>query len=393
MPPSGDVLAITNVRVFDGEQTLPRATVLVQGGNIADVGNVTVPPGATVMDGSGKTLLPGLIDAHTHTWDDGDLKQALVLGVTTELDMMGDPAFLSQNKPESPDGEASLFGCGNPVTVPGGHGTEYGFTIPTLGASDDPSAFVTARIAEGSEYIKLMHEDGMPYGFTTPTLTQAQLAGAIAAAHAHNRLAVVHISTQQRASEAIAAGADGLAHLYLGGSDDTLAQTIASHQQFVIATLSVEYSICGGNRAAMLLADPDLSPWLGANAVARLQERFPSDNISCTQLPPALQSLVRSGVEILAGTDANNPGTAHGASLHDELSLLVQDGLATATDALKAATSAPARRFGLSDRGRIARGLRADLVLVDGDPTTHIEDTRHIAAIWKRGVPVQRAKP
>src|SRR5262249_25004901 len=160
----------------------------------------------------------------------------------------------------------------------------------------------------------------------------------------------VHISTQQRASEAINAGADGLAHLFLGGADDALASRIAQQRGFVIGTLSVQYSICRGGRAAMILADPDLAPYLAKDARARLGEQFPAgSNISCSQFPPALASLVRAGVEILAGTDPNNPGTAHGASLHDELSLLVQDGLGSATAALTAATSAPARRFGLTD--------------------------------------------
>jgi hypothetical protein len=94
-------------------------------------------------------------------------------------------------------------------------------------------------------------------------------------------------------------------------------------------------------------------------------------------------------VPILAGTDAPNPGTAHGASIHRELELLVQGGL-TPTEALIAATSAPAAAFHLTDRGRIAKGMRADLVLVNGDPTTDIQATRDIAAIWKGGVALQR---
>ena len=78
-----------------------------------------------------------------------------------------------------------------------------------------------------------------------------------------------------------------------------------------------------------------------------------------------------------AGTDAPNSGTAHGASLHGELQLLVEAGL-TPTEALAAATSAPAAAFHLTDRGRIAPGLRADLVLVEGDPTADILQTRAI---------------
>jgi imidazolonepropionase-like amidohydrolase len=80
----------------------------------------------------------------------------------------------------------------------------------------------------------------------------------------------------------------------------------------------------------------------------------------------------------------------YGASLHRELEHLVNAGL-TPTAALAAATSATARAFRMSDRGRIRTGLRADLLLVDGDPSKQIGDTRNIVAVWKRGERVQRA--
>ena len=92
---------------------------------------------------------------------------------------------------------------------------------------------------------------------------------------------------------------------------------------------------------------------------------------------------------ILAGTDAINPGTAHGASIHRELELLVAAGLSP-SEALAAATSVPASIFGLSGRGRIAPGARADLVLVDGDPTTDIKATRRIVGVWKQGRAIDR---
>jgi hypothetical protein len=77
-------------------------------------------------------------------------------------------------------------------------------------------------------------------------------------------------------------------------------------------------------------------------------------------------------------------GVVHGASVHQELQYLVQAGL-TPIQALRAATLTPARRFGLEDRGRIAEGLRADLLLVDGDPTTTISDTLNLRGVWRRG--------
>ena len=81
------VTAIRNVRLFDGTKVIPTATVVFSNGVITAVGpSVKVPDGATVIDGAGKTLLPGLIDAHTHVFP-GSLERALRFGVTTELDM------------------------------------------------------------------------------------------------------------------------------------------------------------------------------------------------------------------------------------------------------------------------------------------------------------------
>jgi hypothetical protein len=100
-------------------------------------------------------------------------------------------------------------------------------------------------------------------------------------------------------------------------------------------------------------------------------------------------ALHRAGVPLLASTDAPNPGTVHGVSLHDELALLVEAGLSPAA-ALTAATAAPADAFHLDDRGRVAAGKRADLVLVRGDPTADITATRAIVAVWKAGARVDR---
>ena len=104
----------------------------------------------------------------------------------------------------------------------------------------------------------------------------------------------------------------------------------------------------------------------------------------------AVRQMRRAGVPILAGTDSPAPGSSNGASLHQELELLVKAVLSP-TEALAAATSVPARIFGLKDRGRIAPGLRADLLLVRGDPTRDITATRDIVAVWKAGVAMTRS--
>src|SRR3981081_509270 len=89
---SSSPAVIRGVAVFDGTQLHKQQDVLIHGPVVAAVGPaLDIPPGATVLDGTGRTLLPGLIDAHTHTMTTSQLHQALVFGVTTELDMGGVP--------------------------------------------------------------------------------------------------------------------------------------------------------------------------------------------------------------------------------------------------------------------------------------------------------------
>jgi imidazolonepropionase-like amidohydrolase len=107
--------------------------------------------------------------------------------------------------------------------------------------------------------------------------------------------------------------------------------------------------------------------------------------LKLTHAQAAVGALRRAGVHILAGTDAPAPSLAHGLSLHRELELLVLSGL-TPFEALASATSEPARAFGFHDRGRIREGMRADLLLVTGDPTVNIRATRNIVGVWKLGV-------
>ncbi|HEU4562009.1 MAG TPA: CIA30 family protein [Longimicrobium sp.] len=389
------------VRVFDGERMVGERDVLVQGGRIARMGTgIPAPAGAAVVDGRGKALLPGLIDAHTHTWGEATRRQALVFGVTTELDMFTVPETAAQARAEQAAGRAhdraDLFSAGVLVTAPGGHGTEYGIRIPTLTSADSAQAFVDARIAEGSDYIKIVYDDGHTYGMKTPTLTDEVMRAVIAAAHRRGKLAVVHVGDLAGAREAIDAGADGLVHLFVDQQPDAeFGRFVAQHRAFVIPTMTVLMSITGTGGAAPLADDARLVSYLSPADAGVLRQGFPRrpglPPVSYAAAETSVRQLLAAGVPILAGTDAGNPGTAHGAAIHRELELLVKAGM-TPVQALAAATSVPARAFRLADRGRIATGLRADLLLVDGDPSADITATRAIAGVWKGGVPLDRAR-
>jgi imidazolonepropionase-like amidohydrolase len=393
--PAG-TFVVRNVTVFDGERAAGPTNVVVRDGAIASVGS-DVPAGVESIDGSGHTLLPGLIDSHTHAFGNA-LERALQFGVTTELDMFTDHRFAAQMRAEQRQGQgaprrADLFSAGTLVTSPGGHGTEYGLQIPTISSATEAQAFVDARLGEGSDYIKIVFDDGASYGRRIPTITPAVLEATIEATKRRNRLAVVHIGSRKAADQAIDAGASGLVHLFGDAAPGTdFAARVKAAGAFVIPTLSVIESVTGVPSGKVLIDDERLAPFIEAGERAALGSSFPRRPGSTSSLEHALTAaklLHDSGVPLLAGTDAPNPGTAHGVSIHRELELLVRAGLSPQAS-LAAATSVPARIFSLRDRGRIAPGLRADLILVKGDPLKNVTDVRNIVSIWKGGVPVTR---
>lgn len=392
-------LLIRGVRLFDGSVSIAASDVFVKDGTIAAVGRrLEAAPEATIIEGQGKTLLPGLIDSHTHAFFREELRSAILMGVTTELDMFNDPLFVRDVKNgEAASGPlmASLYSAGTLITAPHGHGNEYGYPIPTITGPEQAEDFVEARLAEGSDYIKVIYEDGSAWGVPLPCIARETLASVIQAAHKREVTVVVHISSLEQASVAIAAGADGLAHTFEDRpADQAFVARTAERGCFVIPTLTLLENATGVPSGRSLIPDPDVAPFLAPYDVYRLEMTFiPFPGLQKIDFQHALDTtrvLHRAGVPILAGTDAGNPGTAHGASLHRELELLVKAGL-TPIEALAAATSVAAKAFHLFDRGRIAAGLRADLVLVDGDPTTDIRQTRKINRVWKQGVEVPRA--
>lgn len=387
-----------NVRVFDGMTATASRDVLVRDGKVAQIGaNLAAPTGARVIDGAGKTLLPGFIDSHTHTMGNTSLSTALMFGVTTELDMFSEVDGAAKNRAEQKAGpvttRADFFSAGTLVTVPKGHGTEYSIQIPTILSADSAQIFVDARIKEGSDFIKIVHDDGHTYGLSWTPMPKETMRALTAAARKRGKVSVVHVGAFEGARMAIESGADGLAHLFVDREPSAdFGQLLASRKAFAIPTLTVLMSITGTPGAGELANDPRFSAYLTRQDLTLLKAAFPKRPGSTSSYAAAeatVRQLRAAKVPILAGTDAGNPGTAHGAAMHREIELLVKAGL-TPTEALASATSIPARTFKLADRGRIATGLHADLLLVNGDPTADITATRDIIGVWKRGVEVDR---
>lgn len=395
-------LVFRDVRVFDGERVVGQRSVRVERGLIAHIGDASmaVPTGATVIDGRGRTLLPGLIDAHVHLSDsaEADLRQAASLGVTTVLDMFSAgsrferlKALRAADRPHLAD----LRTAGTGASAPRGHPSQMGGP-PFAPVTDSAMAagFVADRVAEGSDYIKIIYDDLRPMGYSAPMLDRPTLQALVVAAHAHGQLAVVHVMSEEHARHAIEAGADGLVHLFLGEpAAPGFAELAAARGVFVVPTLSVLDGTCGHSHGARVALDSLLMPYVRASLhpLLLLPRRAQPDPPSCDGARDAMRQLVKAGVPVLMGTDAPSPGHTYGASLHTELALAVEAGL-TPLQALHGATAAAATAFRLLDRGLVAVGLRADLVLVEGDPTQEIAATRRIVGVWKQGVAVERMR-
>nr|WP_252508926.1 amidohydrolase family protein [Paenibacillus peoriae] len=266
--------------------------------------------------------------------------------------------------------------------------------VPQVTTVDEAIKHVHTQVENGADYIKIMIEEGTVMATPgLPVLSDEILKVAVEEAHKFDKIVIAHVLTAQSSQTAMDIGVDGLGHLFIDRPEYTseLVKSIAGSGASVTPCLVLNSSILG-NPASELANDPRVNSKLNPEWIDILNSSFntfPQGNIENSF--KNVMDLHRVGVDILVGTDVspvpvpNLGGLAHGASVHHEMQLLVRAGF-TPIEALRSATSKPARRFGLNDRGSIAVGGRADLILVNGDPTTNISDTLSIEAVWFKGV-------
>lgn len=423
--------AIINANVFDGKKMIGKKIVIIGNGKITSVCN-ELPEGIDeVIDGEGTTLLPGLIDAHVHTSLDS-LRDAIQFGVTTELEMQGGMTKKGRELQIKDSSDiADVRSSGMALTAPGGHPDELipkeegipSFILkkmekmteqekkdfiaafeerendngekPDVTTIEGAVQFVHQQMENGADYFKIMIEEGTVMNAPgLPVIKTEVLKAAVDEAHKLGKIVIAHVLTAEAAKTAVEVGVDGLAHLFIDRPDWTagLIKDIADKGIFVTACLVLNSSIIGKS-ACHVAHDERVQP--------KLNEDWKMTMCSCFNTFPSgkmedslnnVKDLHDAGVDILAGTDVSVPmahlgGLAHGVSVHHEMQLLVEAGLSP-VEALQSATSLTAKRFSLSDRGQISEGMRADLLLVKGDPTTNISDTLSILNVWKEGTQI-----
>jgi imidazolonepropionase-like amidohydrolase len=406
-------VAFTNVRAFvQGRRFVEGQTVLVDRGLIAAIGptdSIPLPQHAQVVDGAGKTLVPGLWDSHQHVSDDASGPMLLSLGITSVRDPGNVNGLTLARAQRRAHGEL-LSPHVYPSVLIDGNGPNAAQAASIANSLDDALAIVRKAKAEGFIAIKF-------YGTFDPAWVGATAAEAHRLGlHVHG-----HLPAGMRPTDAIADGYDEITHIYFVimqampasvvsksngiarmegparyakdvdlGADPmrSLIGTMAQRQIVVDPTLVVAESLMVPNNGDL---SPAYAPFVGT-LPPTVERGFrqgglvvPADltradyRASFAKLQVLVGALHSAGVPIVAGTDGS------GLELVRELELYVGAGF-TPSEALASATIVPARLVGAAERtGSIEVGKAADLVLVDGNPEADIGELRHTELVVMDG--------
>ncbi|WP_298350981.1 amidohydrolase family protein [uncultured Dokdonia sp.] len=354
---------INNVTLFNGEEILENRSVAVSNGTITKVSK-RPQKAETIIDGRGKFLMPALTNAHVHTWALPQLKEAAQAGVLNLLDMHGmEPMQKAMVEARTSLDGARLYRAGYAATTEGGHGTQYGFPIPTLSKPADAEPWVNDRVAAGVDYIKIIVE---PWKKTLDKETVAQI---INEAHKASKIAVVHVSNEEDAYNSLISNADGLVHIYHDKpmTDQHLQKLVGEKDFFVIPTILTTVLI----QPLYFNKTTEETALIEANLLKEVKR------------------LYDAGIPILAGTDPPNANINIGSDLYKELAFFAKAGLPIEA-VLASATSLPAEKFSLEGVGYIKKGYKADLLLLEQSPVNDVMKLNTLSHIWKEGTLVEQ---
>jgi imidazolonepropionase-like amidohydrolase len=398
VPAAAEPILLKPSQVFDGIDPHPHTgwSVLVDGDRIAAVGpNLAAPTGARVIDLAGTTLIPGMIEGHSHLflhpynetlWDDQVLHEPLALrtaravvhaektldaGFTTERDLGTEGAGYADVGLRQAINEGIVPGPRLLVATKanvargayGPKGFEPGVPIPQgaeeISGADEMTRAARDQIAAGADLIKMYADyHYRPHEPSRPTMTEAEMAAGVAVAHDAGRLAAAHATTAEGMRRAVAAGVDTIEHGY-GGTADVFKAMAAKH-----------IALCPTIAASEAYARY-FQHWNG-------QEPAPE---SVQENRRSFRLALQAGVPICMGGDVGV--FAHGKNWL-EMEAMQRAGM-PAPQVLIAATSGNARIFHLTDRGQVKPDMLADLVAVDGDPTKDVSAVEHVRFVMKGG--------
>ncbi|WP_161600920.1 amidohydrolase family protein [Teichococcus oryzae] len=409
-------ILLDNVRYFDGRAMAAPTRLLMANGILRILNSDAAPEGAQRVDLSGRYVIPAMIAAHSHVGHtaggtsgrqyytrenvEAQLRQYQAFGIGAAASLGLNAPLFHALRAESRAGRlagALFLGAGPGLGMPEG--------APPAGpmnlADDqvirpaDPAAMrqgINDLADKGIDLVKVWI-DGL--GDTVPQMTPEMARAAVEAAHGRGLKVAAHIHDLSQAQLAVEAGVDILAHGIRDKEiDGGLLALMRERGTWYIPTIQIDEAEYLYADDPAITEDPFLRAALNPAMIARMQD--PSWRAAQLGRAAPRRSDVRinklnlkrihdAGIPVAFGTDSGGtPLRVQGFAEHRELELMVEAGL-TPAQALDIATARSAQLLGLADRGSVRDGLRADLVVLEGDPLANIRNTRRIARVYQAG--------
>jgi imidazolonepropionase-like amidohydrolase len=414
-------------RVLDGNGGAPieSARLVVQDGRITAVGStasVTAPQGAARVDVTGKTIMPAMINVHSHmgyeaysSWGARNhtaenlldhLQREAFYGVVAATSVGSSPTGMSlqfqrdQQAGKFPAAARYLFMPG--MAPPNGgpdhilrEATNELHAVNEVTTAEEARAAIRKMAEQNIRHLKMWVDDrGGSYPKLTPEIYNAIVQ------EAHARTITVHAHAIQLADQkaVVAAGTDVLVHMTQNVPlDQEFLALLAQKQPYWATVISL------GDPVEVCNADPFFEEAMPAPVVAKIRANQQRAGLTAHCAPPSPNApnrermlaqnfpmYIGAGVKLVLATDTGiHPGHTFGSGEHVELARWVQLGLSPAR-AIVAATKTPAELMGLSDLGTLAAGKRASFIVLDANPLDNIRNTRKIAAVYLDGVAFDR---